>query len=117
LQYTIIAEPAKQCWYPMWRDNDQEVWNHFFSAGGIVSCPTLPEAQAYIDTWKRTFPILVISRAYLNAIGLSVAQVNSLTDEEMERIADILIAHHFDSEFDEDVVFTARLVLAGKRKQ
>jgi len=35
----------------------------------------------------------------------------------MERIADILIAHHFDSEFDEDVVFTARLVLAGKRKQ
>ncbi len=115
MQYTIIAEPAKQCWYPMWRDKDQEIWKHFFSAGEIVSCPTQPEAQAYIDTWERTFPVLIISRAYLNGIGLSVAQVNSLTDEEMERIADILIAHHFNSEFDEDVVFTARLVLAGKR--
>ena len=115
MQYTIIAEPAKSRWYPMWRDKDQEVWKHFFSAGDIVSCPTRPKAQAYIDTWERTFPVLTISRAYLNGIGLSVAQVNSLTDEEMERIADILIAHHFDSEFDEDVVFTARLVLAGKR--
>jgi len=115
LQYTIIAEPAKSLWYPMWRDKDQEVWKHFFSAGEIVSCPTQPEAQAYIDTWERTYPVLVISRQYLNSIGLSVAQVNSLTDEEMVRIADILIAHHFDSEFDEDVTFTVRLVLAEKR--
>jgi len=117
LQYTIIAEPAKSLWYPMWRDKDQEVWQHFTSAGEIVSYPTQPEAQDYIDTWNRTYPVLVISRSYLNGIGLSVAQVNSLTDEEMERIADILIAHHFDSEFDEDVAFTTRLVLAGKRKQ
>ena len=44
-------------------------------------------------------------------------QVARLTDEDMTRIADILIARHNDSEFDADVVFTARLVLAEKRSQ
>ena len=114
MQYTIIEEPAKHCWYPMWREQDQQVWKHFTSAGDVVSCSTQPEAQAYIDTWSRTFAVLVISRPYLNTIGLSVPQVHSLTDEEMQRIADILVAKLFDSDFDEEAKFTARLVLAGK---
>ncbi len=101
----------------MWREKDQEEWKHFISAGEPVSCPTQPEAQEYIDKWSRTFPVLVISRPYLNSIGLSVAKVNSLTDEEMSRIAEILVAKLFDSDFDEEVKFTARLVLAEKRKQ
>ena len=98
----------------MWREQDQQVWKHFTSAGEVVSCPTQPEAQAYIDTWSRTFAVLVISRPYLHTIGLSVAQVHSLTDEEIQRIADILVAKLFDSDFDEEAKFTARLVLAEK---
>ena len=98
----------------MWRDKDQETWNHFLSAGEVVSSPTQPEAQDYIDKWSRTFPVFIISRPYLNSIGLSVAQVHSLTDGEIIRIAEILVAHHFGSEFDEEVAFTARLVLQGK---
>ncbi len=67
--------------------------------------------------WNKTFEVLSISRAYLQSIGMHPEQVARLTDEDMTRIAEILIAHHFDSEFDEEVTFTARLVLAEKRKQ
>ncbi len=98
----------------MWREKDQDTWKHFTSAGEIVSCSTQPEAQEYIDKWSRTFAVLTISRPYLNAIGLSVAQVNVLTDEEMVRIAEIVVAKLFDSDFDEEVKFITRLVLAGK---
>lgn len=116
MQYTIIEEPAKNLWYPMWRDKDQEVWKHFTSAGEVVSCSTQPEAQEYIDKWSKTFPVLVISRPYLNSIGLSVQQINSLTDKDMTRIAEILVAHLFDSDFDEEAKFTARLVFEERKK-
>ena len=116
MQYTIISEPAKNLWYPMWREKDQEIWKHFTSAGEAISCPTKPQAQEYIDKWSKTFPVLVISRPYLNSIGLSASQVNALTDEDMERIAEILVAHLFDSEFDDEVKFTARLVLEERRR-
>ena len=43
-------------------------------------------------------------------------QVARLTDEDMARIAEMLVANLFDSEFDEEARFTARLVLAQKRK-
>ena len=115
MQYTIIAEPAKNLWYPMWRDKDQEVWKHFTSAGEAVSCSAQPEAQDYIDKWSKTFAVLVISRPYLNSIGLSAAQVNALTDGDMARIAEILVAKLLDSDFDEEAKFTARLVLAERR--
>jgi hypothetical protein len=114
LQYTIIEEPTKSLWYPMWREKDQQIWKHFAGAGEVVSFPTQPLAQEYIDTWNRTFPVLIISRPYLNSIGLSVAQITTLTDEEMTRIAEILVAKLFDSDFDEEAKLTARLVLAGK---
>lgn len=100
----------------MWREKDQEIWKHFLSAGEIVSRATQPEAQEYIDKWSRKFEVLTISRAYLNSIGLSVPQVHALTDEEMQRIAEILLAKLFDSDFDEEATFTARVVLAEKRK-
>jgi len=35
----------------------------------------------------------------------------------MQRIADILQAQRFDHEFDEEITFTARLVLAEKSAQ
>jgi len=66
--------------------------------------------------WSKQFVVLAISRKQLEVLGIPRHQVATLTDEDMARIAEILIAHHFDSEFDEDVVFTARLVLAEKRQ-
>ncbi len=66
--------------------------------------------------WNKKFEVLTISRDYLQSIGMHPEQVGRLTDEDMKRIAEMLVANRFDSEFDEDVVFTARLILAEKRK-
>jgi hypothetical protein len=75
----------------------------------------IPPLEAGGMEGSKTFTVLTISRDYLHSIGMHPEQVARLTDEDMSRIAEILIAHHFDSEFDADVVFTARLVLAEKR--
>lgn len=66
--------------------------------------------------WSRKFTVLSISRLDLNSLGIHPDQVSTLTDADMDRIADILIAHHFDHEFEEEVLFTARLVLAEKQQ-
>ncbi len=65
-------------------------------------------------TWCKTYAVLSISRLYLSSLGLTTEQINRLTDEDMQRIADILQAQRFDHEFDEEVAFTARIVLAEK---
>jgi hypothetical protein len=65
--------------------------------------------------WSRKYEVLAISRLYLASLGLPNEQINRLTDADMARIADMLQAQRFDHEFDEDVAFTARLVLAEKR--
>jgi len=65
----------------------------------------------------KPFVVLSFSRKTLLTLGLSYEQVGRLSDEDMTRIAEISIAHHFDSEFDENVKFTVRLVLEEKRKQ
>jgi len=82
----------------MWREKDQEAWKHFTSQGEVVSCSTKPQAQEYIDKWSKTFPVLVISRPYLNSIGLSASQVNALTDEDMARIAETIAKTYPDFE-------------------
>ena len=64
--------------------------------------------------WSRTYAVLSISRLYLSSLGLTTEQLNRLTDADMQRIADILQAQRFDHEYDEEVKFTARLVLAEK---
>ena len=64
--------------------------------------------------WSKTYAVLSISRLYLSSLGLTTEQINRLTDEDMQRIADILQAQRFDHEFDEEVAFTARIVLAEK---
>ena len=67
--------------------------------------------------WSKKYEVLTISRVYLQSIGMHPEQVARLTDEDMIRIAEIFIAHNFDREFDEDLTFTARIVLAEKRKE
>ncbi len=62
--------------------------------------------------WSKTYSVLAISRLFLRSLGFTTEQINRLTDEDMQRIADMLQAQRFDHEFDEDVTFTARIVLA-----
>ncbi len=64
--------------------------------------------------WSKKYEILSISRLDLRAYGLTTEQINTLTDEDMEHIAEELY-HRYDlTGFGEDVVFVARLVLAEK---
>jgi hypothetical protein len=66
--------------------------------------------------WSKAYVVLSISRLYLHhTLGFPLAVVESLTDEDMSRIADILVAQRFDHEFEEEVRFTTSLVLAEKR--
>ena len=67
--------------------------------------------------WSRKYEVLSISRLYLSSLGFSNEQINRLTDEDMQRIADILQAQRFEHGFDEDAKFTARIVLAEKIAQ
>ena len=67
--------------------------------------------------WSKKFAVLTISRDYLQSTGMAHSQVARLTDEDMTRISAIVTSHLFDSAFDEEVTFTARLVLAEKRSQ
>ena len=55
--------------------------------------------------WSKKYEVLSISRMYLSSLGFTNEGMNSLTDEDMQRIADILVAHYFDAEFDEEARF------------
>ena len=64
--------------------------------------------------WSRKFDIFSISRLSLNASGIPVELVQSLSDEDMQAIAD-QIAHLVVQEPIEQIAeFVARLYLAEK---
>ena len=64
--------------------------------------------------WSKKYEVLSISRLDLHSFGLTTEQINHLSDEDMERIAEELQNRYLLTEFGEDVVFVARLVLAEK---
>lgn len=64
--------------------------------------------------WSRKYEVLSISRLYLSSLGFSPEQLNNLTDEDMQRIANILVAHYFDHEYDEEVRFTVACEIVEK---
>ena len=65
--------------------------------------------------WSKKYEVLSISRLYLHhSLGFSLEAVQSLTDEDMQRIADILVAHYFDHEFDEEVRFLVACEIVNK---
>ena len=58
--------------------------------------------------WNRTFEILSISRGVLRGLGFSVEQINSLTEEHMQAIAETLaenLLHGAGVDFHEEVKF------------
>ena len=67
--------------------------------------------------WSKTFDVLSFSRLDLSAYGLTTEQINLLSDEDMERIAEELQNRYHLNDFSEDVVFVARLVLVEKNEE
>ena len=65
--------------------------------------------------WSKKYEVLSISRLYLSSLGFSNEQINSLTDEDMQRIADKLNNDYFIG-FEEDMKFIVSCELAEKRK-
>ena len=54
--------------------------------------------------WSKKYEALSISRLYLSSLGFSNEQINSLTDADMQRIAEKLNNDYFIG-FEEDTKF------------
>jgi hypothetical protein len=63
--------------------------------------------------WSKKYEVLSISRLYLSSLGFSNEQINSLTDDDMQRIADKLNNDYFIG-FEEDAKFIVHLELTEK---
>jgi len=64
------------------------------------------EAEMDHPDWSRTFEILCISRLVLRDLGFHVEQINSLTEENMQAIAETLaenLLHGAGVDFHEEV--------------
>ncbi len=71
--------------------------------------------------WYRTYAVLSISRLVLrDHFGFSNEQVTSLTNEEMQAIADILqknLLHAAGMDFAEEVRFVTSVFLAEQKEE
>ena len=65
--------------------------------------------------WSKKYEVLSISRLYLHhGLGFSAETVERFTDEEMQHLADLLVAQYFDAEFDEAVRFVVACHIVEK---
>ncbi len=64
--------------------------------------------------WSRTFDIFSISRLSLNASGIPVELVKTLSDEDMQAIADQIADLIVQEPIEKIAEFVARLYLAEK---
>ncbi len=82
--------------------------------GVTIAIPPTEEKGMNALEWSKKFEVLSINRLDLRTFGLTTEQVNQLSDEDMEQIAEELSNRYLLDDFAEDVVFVARLVLAEK---
>ncbi len=54
--------------------------------------------------WSKKYEVLAMSRLYLSSLGFTNEQINALSDEDMQRIADTVNNRNFLF-FEEDVKF------------
>ena len=54
--------------------------------------------------WSKKYEVLAMSRLYLSSLGFTNEQINTLSDEDMQRIADTVNNRTFLF-FEEDVKF------------
>ena len=67
--------------------------------------------------WSRKYDVLSMSRLELRDLGFSVEQINLLTDEDMQAIADTLhenLLHAAGIDFTEEVRFVMRVFFAER---
>ena len=62
--------------------------------------------------WSKKYEVLSISRLTLSSRGFTTEQIASLTNEDVEHIADLL--HTLYPDFEESVQFITALKLAEK---
>jgi hypothetical protein len=82
--------------------------------GVTIAIPPTEEKGMNALEWSKKFEVLSINRLDLRTFGLTTEQVNQLSDEDMEQIAEELSNRYLLDDFAADVVFVARLVLAEK---
>ena len=82
---------------------------------------TIPPAKEEADDasdWRKKYEVLSIIRLSLRSLGFSTEGITSLTDEEMQRIADTVrenILFTADTNFDEEVRFVVASEIVEKR--
>ena len=63
--------------------------------------------------WSKKYEVLSISRVYLRSLGFTNEGINSLSDDDMQRIAEKLNNDYF-IEFEEEVKFIVDHEIAEK---
>ena len=63
--------------------------------------------------WSKKYEVLSISRVYLRSLGFTNEEINSLSDDDMQRIAEKLNNDYFIG-FEEHVKFVVACELAYK---
>jgi hypothetical protein len=64
--------------------------------------------------WSRKYEVLSFSRQYLRSLGFTTEQINSLTDEDVQLIAEEIENDYRDHGFEDDLKFLVSLELAEK---
>src|SRR6266487_1882187 len=110
---TFIAIPATG---KIWNSVPSEPWNAKKKMLFWSGMRSQQEIKMYSLDWSRKYEVLSISRLDLSSSGLTNEQINQLSDEDMEQIAEELSNRYLLNDFEEDVLFVARLVLAEKEQ-
>jgi len=63
--------------------------------------------------WSHKFEVFSISRLYLRSLGFTTEQINALTDDDMQRIADTHNNQNFIA-FEEEIKFIVSHELTDK---
>jgi hypothetical protein len=67
--------------------------------------------------WSKKYEVLSISRLDLLSWGLSHEQVTCLTDEDLQKLADIIADHYYTKAFLTTVMCTVLTILAVKEEE
>ena len=73
--------------------------------------------MADTDFWNKDFPIACMTRADLVSAGFSQEQVTSLTDEDMQEIAQAMADIYCDCGYWEDLELCTNRVLEARKEE
>lgn len=109
----IYCDPATG---KIWNSVPSELWNAKKKMLFWTGMRSGQEMKMDSLDWTRKYEVLSISRLDLSSSGLTTEQVNQLSDEDLEQIAEELSNRYLLDDFEDDVLFVARLILAEKEQ-